>query len=209
MNRNRSQILAAVVIVAAVLCHRAAAQDVPPAAPSPDYKLLAAMSACADMACLDGYRQHVGDQKLAKIVYYEKWILLQHAKAAAEGLLRNLPQSELEQSQLMTLADWHEDATTPRQVTAALAEIYENWPRSIADAVLAFPQFLPAYIRYGVLARKDVHSDYTGNEERVCHADPAAFQAAFDRVDRRMQSELRKFVFNPEKCRAIFFSESN
>jgi len=205
---NRNTILIAVVFVVAVACFTAAAQEAPmPAAPAPDYKLLSSIAACPDVACLDGYRQQVGNNKVAKIVFYEKWVLLAHSKSAAEGLLRNLPQTDAEQAQLMNLRDWHEGAN--RSKDDGLAEIYDNWPRLLAEAVLAFPQFLTPYIRYGLLARQDAHSDYTGNEERVCHADSTRFQDAFYRLDRKAQSELRKFVFNPDKCRAIFVSEGD
>ena len=208
MNRNTILISIAPFLTVLALCCGAAAQDTP-AVPAPDYKLLTAMSACADMPCLDGYRQQVGNSKLARIVFYQKWVLLERSKAAAEGLLRNLPQTEAEQSQLMTLRDWRDAASKSTDPSAGLAEIYQNWPRSIADAVLVFPQFLPVYIRYGLLARSDPHSDYTGNEERVCHADATRFQDAFYRLDHKTQSELRKFVFNPDKCRAIFVSEGD
>ena len=207
MNRGSFLIAVAELLMASLSCCAMLAQDTPPPAPTPDYKLLSGMSGCAEMTCLDGYRLQVGNNKLAKIVYYEKWILLEHSKAAAEGLLRNLPQTETEQSQMMTLRDWHQDGNKPKD--GGLAEIYEKWPRSIAEAASVFPQFLPVYIRYGLLARKDVHSDYTGNEERVCHADPTRFQDAFYRLDRKTQSELRKWVFNPDKCRAIFVSEGD
>lgn len=206
MRLNKFISAAVGVMMAAVLGGLGVAQDTPPT-PGPDYKLLSSMADCPDMTCLDGYRQQAGNNKLAKIVYYQKWILLQHSKTAAEGLLRNLPQTDAEQTQLMTLRDWHEDANKSRD--DGLAEIYESWPSSIADAALAFPQFLPVYIRYGLLARQDVHSDYTGHEERVCHADPIRFQDAFGRLDRKTQSELRKSVFNPDKCRAIFVSEGD
>ncbi|HLV88497.1 MAG TPA: hypothetical protein VKV39_16045 [Candidatus Sulfotelmatobacter sp.] len=206
MNRSLLFISMAAPLLCAALCLAQTAPDTSSPAP-PDYKLLLAMAACSDMPCLDSHRLQVGNNKLAKIVYYEKWILLEHSKAAAEGLLRNLPQTDLEQSQFMTLRDWHPDANKPKD--SGLAEIYESWPRSLGDAVLAFPQFLPLYIRYGLLARQDSHSDYTGNEERVCHEDASRFQDAFYRLDRKSQTELRKFVFNPDKCRAIFVSEGD
>jgi hypothetical protein len=166
------------------------------------------MSLCSDVECLNAYREKAGTTKLARIVYYEKWLLLEPSRTAAEGLLHNIPASESEQSQMMTLPDWHEDATKSRKDMESLARIYEHWPHSLANAVMMFPQYLPAYIRYGMLAPNDVHSDYTGNEERVCRNDPARFQAAFDSLDGKTQAHLRKFVFNPEKCRAIFISES-
>jgi hypothetical protein len=176
--------------------------------PASDYKLLSAMSACGELECLNGYRQQAGSTKLGRIVYYEKWLLLEPSKAAAEGLLRNIPDSQAEQAQMMALPDWHDDATKSTKDMQTLAQIYEHWPRSIANAVMIFPQYLPAYIRYGLLAPNDIHSDYTGNEERVCRDDHAEFQAAFERLDGKTQAHLRKYVFNPEKCRAIFISEA-
>ena len=91
---------------------------------------------------------------------------------------------------------------------ANLSELYRRWPRSLADAAIALPQYLPEYIRYGLLAPNDAHSDYTGNEERVCRADRARFQSAFERLDKKSQTYLRKTIFDPDRCRAIFFSES-
>ena len=208
MSRKYSPSLAAGLLLGTFFSSAAIAQK--PAEPTvqPDYKLLTAVSLCRDVECLNGYRQQVGVSKLARIVYYERWLLLEpSSRAAAEGLLRNLPESESEQRQMMSLPDWHDDATKSKEDLAGLAEIYETWPRSIADAVIVFPQYLPVYIRYGMLAPNDIHSDYTGNEERVCRRDPARFQEAFDRLDGKTQSFLRKRVFNPEKCRAIFVSE--
>ena len=187
----------------------APAQEIPAASGEPDYKLLASLVKCGDVPCLDGYKQQIGDRKIAKIVFFEKWMLLQPSKAAAEGLLRNIPDSQVEQQQMMSLADLPAGAAKSKEEAAKLAEIYQNWPISIADAAIAFPQFLPVYIRYGVLAVNDIHSDYTGNEERVCHKNPAEFVAAFERLDRKTEAMLRKRVFNPEKCRAIFVSEGD
>ena len=194
------------VLLTTFLCNTVLAQkpaDQPIA--QPDYKLLAAISRCPVVPCLNPYREQVGVSKLARIVFYEKWILLELSRTAAEGLLRNLPESEAEQAQMMTLRD---AATNSKEDSSALAEIYQSWPSSIADAVIAFPQYLPAYIRFGLLAPNDIHSDYTGNEERVCRKDPARFRAAFEYLNGKTQAHLRKYVFDPEKCRAIFVSEA-
>lgn len=208
MDRSRVSTLLGSFLLMLFLCHLLVAQQASVPNPESDYKLLTAMSLCGDVECLNAYRQQAGATKLGRIVYYEKWLLLEPSRIAAEGLLRNIPESEAEQSQMMTLPDWHEGATKSTKDMESLAQIYEHWPRSIADAVMVFPQYLPAYIRYGLLAPNDVHSDYTGNEERVCRNDRTRFQAAFDSLDGKTQAHLRKNVFNPEKCRAIFVSES-
>jgi hypothetical protein len=210
MDRSRFPTLLGLSLLLVLFsCHLLVAQKASVPNPPPDYKLLTAMSLCGDVECLNAYRQQAGSTKLGRIVYYEKWILLEPSKTAAEGLLHNIPVSEAEQSQMMTLPDWHQDATKSTKDMESLAQIYEHWPHSLANAVMMFPQYLPAYIRYGLLAPNDVHSDYTGNEERVCRNDPAQFQAAFERLDGKTQAHLRKHVFNPEKCRAIFITEAD
>jgi hypothetical protein len=204
--------LALAFLLGTVCSGSALAQEAAPPSPGPDYKLLSLIAHCPDIKCLNGFREQLGKSKLARIVYYEKWMLLEPARDAGEGLLHNLPESQTEQSQMMALPDWSGDATESKphsKKDESLAEIYEAWPRSLADAAMAFPQYLPAYIRFGTLAPNDVHSDYTGNAERVCRSDPARFQAAFYRLDRKTQTQLRKFVFNPDKCQPIFLSESD
>lgn len=208
MNRKCSFSLAGLLLVTffstAALAQKPAEQPIA----QPDYKLLTTISLCRDVPCLNAYREQVGVSKLARIVFYEKWILLEPSRTAAEGLLRNLPESESEQSLMMALREWHDNPANSKEDLSGLAEIYESWPRSIADAVIVFPQYLPAYIRFGTLAPNDVHSDYTGNEERVCRKDPARFRAAFEMLNGKTQAHLRKHVFDPEKCRAIFVSDS-
>jgi hypothetical protein len=213
MIRSRLRCLIAGLLLAILCSFAASAQNPAPdasaATTQPDYQFLTVLVNCPDVKCLDAHRQQVGDRKLSKIVYFEKWFLLEPSRAAAEGLLRNLPDSELEEQQMMTLPDPHDGTTKSGNAAGGLAEIYQNWPHSVAEAVMVFPQYLPVYIRYGLLARDDIHSDYTGNEERVCHHDPQAFQDAFYRLDRKTADQIRKHVFNPEKCRAIFQSESD
>ncbi len=207
MNRGTIFSMAAGLLLNAC-CFSLLAQDPPPPAAGPDYKLLTLMGRCREMKCLNAYREQVGNSKLARIVFYEKWLVLEPSLVAAEGLLHNLPQSEAEQLQMATLADRHEGVTESDEDMANLAELYRRWPRSLADAAMALPQYLPEYIRYGLLAPKDPHSDYTGNEERVCRADRARFQSAFWRLDKKSQAYLRKTIFDPDRCRAIFFSEA-
>ena len=210
MNRGAFSWLAAALLLSAACCLSSLAQDVPPPAPvGPDYKLLTLIGRCREMKCLNAYREQVGNSKLARIVFYEKWLVLEPSLVAAEGLLHNLPQSEAEQLQMATLADRHEGATESDDDKANLAELYQRWPRSLADAAIALPQYLPEYIRYGLLAPNDPHSDYTGNEERVCRADRSRFESAFERLDKKSQAYLRKTIFDPDRCRAIFFSEAN
>src|SRR5580700_5793046 len=207
MNRGAFFWLVAGLLLAVCGCSLLA-QDAPSPPAGPDYKLVTQMARCRDMKCLNAYREQVGNSRLARIVFYEKWLVLEPSLVAAEGLLHNLPQSEAEQLQMTTLADRHEGATESDEDMANLAELYKRWPRSLADAAMALPQYLPEYIRYGLLAPNDPHSDYTGNEERVCRADRSRFESAFERLDKKSQAYLRKTIFDPDRCRAIFFSEA-
>jgi hypothetical protein len=207
MNGKRAAALKTSVLVAALSLQLFAQTPAVPA--EPDYKLLNAISQCSDVNCVKNYREQVGNSKLSKTVFYEKWFLLEHSRVAAEGLLHSLPESPAEQGQLMALGDWHENGTGNQNEIEGLAGIYRRWPRAIADAVTMVPEHLPEYIRYGLLAPNDPHSDYAGNEERVCHADPTRFQFALARLDRKTQAYIRRYVFNPEKCSAIFISEGD
>ena len=208
MNRGTLFSMAASLLLSAFCAFDLLAQDAPPPTAGPDYNLLIQMGRCRDMKCLNAFREQVGTGKLARIVFYEKWIVLEPSLVAGEGLLHNLPQSEAEQLQMATLADRHEGVTESDDDRANLAELYQRWPHSLADAAIALPQYLPEYIRYGLLAPNDPHSDYTGNEERVCRADRPRFQSAFERLDKKSQAYLRKTIFDPDRCRAIFFSEA-
>jgi len=74
--------------------------------------------------------------------------------------------------------------------------------------VQRWPKFLPAYIRYGRLAVDDAHSDYTGYEQGVCLAEPQRFKAAFHTLSAANQAYIRKYVFDPTRCKPIFLSEA-
>jgi len=174
----------------------------------PDYTLLNQVVACRSIHCI------VADLPMAKgktdrTVLYAKWLLLQPSnRDAAKGLLENMPTTEQEVILLFTLPDWHEGVTTSEAQMERLDRIHTAWPQLLAAAVQRLPEFLPAYIRYGRLAVDDNHSDYTGYEQRVCRADPKRFESAFLTLSADDQAYIRKYVFDPTRCEAIFLSEA-
>lgn len=174
----------------------------------PGYGFMNAVASCRTVKCVVENRA-VAHEKLERIVLYSKWLLLDSSsRTASRGLLENLPVSEPELSELMTLPDWHEGTTKSTAEMKRLASVCENWPRLVSISVQRFPQYLPAYIRYGRLAVNDIHSDYTGYEQRVCRIGQKRFVAAFLTLTKDEQKCIRTCVFNPDTCTPIFLSEA-
>src|SRR5215469_720733 len=174
----------------------------------PDYKLLTAIASCRTVKCVTA-KQNAAHQRLEKTVLYTKWMLLEpSSRTAAEGLLSSLPSSDEEVVAFMQLPDWHEGTTTSTAQMKKLDTVYESWPRLISIAVQRFPQYLPAYIRYGRLAVNDIHSDYPGFARRVCRADRDRFVTAFHSLSADDQQFIGSHVFDPKLCKPIFLSEA-
>jgi hypothetical protein len=175
----------------------------------PDYRLLNRVVACQSIRCVVADLPMAKD-KTERTVIYEKWLLLQPSSLdAAKGLLENIPTTDREVMLLFTLPDWHEGATTSEAQMESLDHLHTVWPRLLARAVQRLPGFLPAYIRYGLLAGDDIHSDYTGYEQEVCRSDSKRFEAAFLTLSTSDQAYIRKHVFNPSGCKPIFLSEAD
>ena len=174
----------------------------------PDYKLLNRIAACQSVQCVLKNKT-TADNNIERTVLYTKWLLIEPSSAeASRGLLENMPSTDHEVMLLFTLPDWHDGATTAVTEMGRLDHIYQAWPRLLGSAVQRWPQYLPAYIRYGRLAVDDIHSDYTGYERRVCKANPVRFLSAFHTLNADDQAYIRKFVFDPDACKPIFASEA-
>ncbi len=181
----------------------------PAATDQPDYKLLNRIAACQSARCVIAI-QPDAQQRTERTVLFAQWLRLQPSnREASKGLLENMPTTEHEVMLLFTLPDWHEGATTSDIQMERLDRIYSAWPRLLSVAVQRWPEFLPAYIRYGRLAINDIHSDYTGYERNVCKANPAGFISAFRALEPEEQDDIRKSVFDPENCKPIFVSEAD
>jgi hypothetical protein len=202
MNQARSLIAFSILLVSGWRTLWAANEQ-------PDYNLLNRIAACRSIPCIMSI-QPDAKQRTEQTVLYAKWLLLQpSSRVASRGLLENMPTTEHEVALLFTLSDWHEGVTTSDIQMERLDHIYSAWPRLLSVAVQRWPEFLPAYIRYGRLAVNDIHSDYTGYARNVCRANPDAFNSAFRTLSPEDLSYIRKFVFDPENCKPIFKSEAD
>ncbi|GAC1434466.1 MAG: hypothetical protein NVS1B11_34380 [Terriglobales bacterium] len=140
---------------------------------------------------------------MASIVYYVQWMLIEpSSSSAATGLLRHIPRTESTETAFMKLQDLRGTSKAGGPNPYDLAGIYQIWPKLLADAVVKFPKFLPNYVRFGLLAPNDIHSDYAHFEEGVCKKHHARFLAAFHKLTFLEQSNL-KTRFNPDGCIAI------
>ncbi len=175
----------------------------------PDYKVLNRIAACHSVPCINAIQPSL-HKSTERTVLYAKWLLVQpSSRAASRGLLENMPATEHEVLLLFTLPDWHEGATTSEIQMKRLDRIYRAWPRLLSVAVQRWPEFLPAYIKYGQLAISDIHSDYTGYEQHVCIANPHEFNSAFQTLTPKQQRLIRESVFDPDGCKPIFTSEGD
>jgi hypothetical protein len=175
----------------------------------PDYRLLNRIAACRSVRCVVANAPSAKN-KTERTVLYAKWLILQPmSRVASKGLLENMPTTEQEVVLLFTIPDWHEDATTSESQMERLDRIHSAWPQLLGLAVQRWPEYLPAYIRYGRLAVDDIHSDYTGYERRVCTADPRRFDSAFRTLGADDRAYIRRYVFDPDGCKPIFLSEAD
>jgi hypothetical protein len=202
MNRRSSLILSAILFAIGSRITAAATDQ-------PDYKLLNRIVACPSVRCVVADLSSTKNET-ERTVLYTKWLLLQpSSRAASKGLLENMPTTEQEVVLLFTLPDWHEGVTTSEVQMQRLDRIHTVWPRFLGTAVQRWPDFLPAFIRYGRLAVDDTHSDYTDHERRVCRADPGRFKSAFLTLSADDQAYIRRYVFDPNGCKPIFASEAD
>ena len=170
----------------------------------PDYNLLNQIAACQSIACLTAHQPAIHN-RIEWTVLYANWLLLKpSSREAARGLLENMPATDQEQMFMFTLPVWHKGATTSDEQLARLDDIYNEWPRLLSLAVLRWPEFLPAYIRYGKLAAQYLHTDYTDYEQKVCKKDRSGFDSAFHTLSAEDQALIRRFVFDPDGCQATF-----
>jgi hypothetical protein len=148
--------------------------------------------------------------KVTELVFFSRWLSLSPQNtAAAHGVLQNIPATEKEVVDLMTLSDPPEDINAPNTVMFALGSIHDQWPQLVARAVLRFPEGMKSYVAFLPLATIDIHSNFTGNAERVCRRSPKEFRAALDGLQGEDRQYVREKVFDAANCKAIFVSEAD
>ena len=180
------------------------ARMAPAATDQPDYQLLHRIAACQSIPCVLANQTAV-HQRTEWTVFYARWLLLKPSnREASRSLLENMPATDHEQFLLFTLPTWHKGATASVEQLEQLDRVYSAWPRLLSMAVLRWPEFLPAYIRYGRLSAHYLHSDYTDYERKVCRKDRSGFNSAFRTLSAEDQTFIRRFVFDPDGCEVIF-----
>jgi hypothetical protein len=181
----------------------------PAAIDQPDYTLLNRIAACQSIPCIVASQPDV-KRKTERTVFYARWLLLKPSdREASKGLLENIPTTDHEVMMLFTLPVWHPGATTSEKEMDRLYRIYSEWPRLLSVAVRRWPEFLPAYIRYGALAMHYMHSDYAEYERNVCRKNRAPFNSAFRTLSAEDQTRIRSSVFDPDRCEPIFASSAD
>jgi hypothetical protein len=177
--------------------------------PPPHYRFLVQMGECKTLDCLKALRSRIpSTERTADIVYFSQQMLLRPSKNAAAGLLNAIPSTSAEQNLFINFSGWHDGETESMHDMEVLGRIYERWPKLVTKAVLLRPDMMVQYVRFLRLAPNDIHSDFTGKAEKVCEKNRAAFGAAFALLPQEEQKYIRKYVFEPSSCKAIFLSES-
>ena len=108
----------------------------------------------------------------------------------------------------MILPDAPESVGASTSELLALGKIHDRWSKLVAHAVLLSPNGMTNYVAYLPLATLDLHSDFTGNAVRVCNKLPKEFRSAIAVLSKEDRAYVRRKVFDPDRCEAIFVGEA-
>lgn len=172
---------------------------------------LAAMLQCRTAACLRPFRpaaQRAGEA--ARLAYFSRMLaLLPGDRRAARGLLLNLPTSSWQPlSELGWLGTTLWEGETPAQMIAA-GRPFESLSQHAASAVLLFPEFMPRFLLYGLLAIQNPHDPFPDWAARACSSNPGRFRRAFHTLNLEEQRRFAKFIVQPRGCKQVGFPEVN
>jgi hypothetical protein len=132
--------------------------------PVPAYRARMTMAQCRTVTALQKAHGKSGvHDKVTELVFFSRWLSLSPQNTgAAHGVLQNIPATEKEAVDLMTLSDPPEDINAPNTVMFALGSIHDQWPQLVARAALRFPEGMKSYVAFLPLATIDIHSNFTG-----------------------------------------------
>ena len=178
--------------------------------PVSKYRTRTAMAQCRSVTALQNAHDKAGvHDKVTELVFFSRWLALSpRSQVAMRGLLKNIPSTEEEAEDLMTLPGPPEEISASESDMLALVKIYGRWPKLVADAVISAPDGMQDYVAYLPLATIDAHSNFTGNAERVCTRFPKKFRSALASLSQKDRDYVRDKVFDSDHCRAIFVSEA-
>jgi len=173
------------------------------------YGARAAMAQCRTVTTLQkAHAESAAHDKVTELVFFSRWLALSPgSQVAMRGLLKNIPATQKEALDLMTLPGPPEEIRASESDMLALVKIYSRWPKLVANAVISAPDGMQDYVAYLPLATIDAHSNFTGNAERVCTRFPKKFRSALASLSQKDRDYVRDKVFDSDHCRAIFVSE--
>ena len=177
--------------------------------PKSERHTLVVMATCKTIRCVKAaYTEIPRPEAVARIVYYTNLLRLRPGdRAASCALLEDIPATEGEYERLTTLdGNLYQDETDAE--IGAVGQAYWHMSRSLAHALKVCPRFLPAFIRYGILAMPNPHDDYPNWATRVCRSDPTHFLEAFETLSPKDRHYIAKHIIQPKGCKQIAFPEA-
>jgi hypothetical protein len=204
INRRLATRLASIVLIA-FLAVAASAKD----ESCTHVVALARMARAASLRNLRDARSSAGDGYRADLVSAWRAFRLQpSSRAAAAKLLALIPQSEDQQTALMTLGDSLCDAESLGDISV-LAGVQEGMPKALARAVLLVPELMPGYARYSLESVQDPHSDFAVRMRSVCLQAHRDFLRSVESLDQGDREWFRLHVMVPETCRVLAMPEAD
>jgi hypothetical protein len=171
--------------------------------------VIAKMASASSVSWLATLHARAGSSYQADIVFAVRAFELQpKSRTAATRLLALLPKSDDEVNALLTLGDSLCEAELIQDMRV-LSRIRDRSPHAFANAVLIDPTSMLEYVRYGVKAVRDPHSDYAIRMQAVCKAKHAAFTAAVAQLPEQQMQWFTKKVLEPNGCRALALPEAD
>jgi len=177
--------------------------------PKSERHILVVMATCKTIQCVKAtYTKIPRPEVVARIVYYTNLLRLQPGdRAASCALLKNIPATDDEYEHLTTLdGNLYQDETDAE--IGAAGQAYWHMSRNLAHALKVCPRFLPAFIRYGILAMPNPHDDYPNWAARVCRSNPSRFLKAFETLGPKDRHYIAKHIIEPKGCKQIAFPEA-
>lgn len=174
------------------------------------YRARTTMAQCRTLTALQKAHGKSGvHDKVTELVFFSRWLALSpRSQVAMRGLLKNIPVTEQEAEDLMTLSDPPEEITASENAMLALGNIHDQWPKLVAHAVILAPDRMQNYVAYLPLATIDPHSNFTESAQRVCSKLPQEFRLALNSLSQKDRDYVRTKVFDADHCRALFVSEA-
>jgi len=131
----------------------------------------------------------------------------QKSKNRALALLDKLPKSEEQFVGWISLGDLLCDGEAVADMKV-LGRLGDRLPRLVVRAVIEIPLRLPEVLRFALIARRDPHSDYAVQLQRLCKLQKRAFLAARESLTNTERGDFDFAVFDVRSCRAKALPEA-